>query len=93
MPLGPEHLLYTQVGKRPPLRGERMTEEHAELVRQFTAEHAWRMIFAHEQETDVSVLRPRIVNPEEVQRERDQWSSWNEQQVLAEQEMDETRDS
>jgi len=93
MPLGPEHLLYTQVGKRPPLRGERMTEEHAALVRPFTAEHAWRMIFAYEQETDVPTLRPRIVDPEEIHREREQWSTWHEQQVLAEQEMDETRGS
>jgi hypothetical protein len=93
LPLGPEHLLYTQVGERPPERGERMLEEHAELVRKFTAEHAWRMIFARQQETDVSVFRPRIVNPEEVQGERERWSTWNEQQVLAEQEMDETRES
>lgn len=93
LPLGPEHLLYTQVGERPPQRGEHMLEEHADLVRKFTAEHAWRMIFAREQETDVPVFRPRIVNQEEVQRERDQWSTWNEQQMLAEQEMDETRDS
>jgi hypothetical protein len=39
------------------------------------------------------VLELWIVNPEEVQREREQWSTWPEQQVLAEQEMDETRDS
>jgi hypothetical protein len=93
LPLGPEHLLYTQVGERPPERGERMLEEHADLVRKFTAQHAWRMIFAREQETDVTVFRQRIVNPEEVQREREQWSTWNAQQVLAEQEMDETIDS
>ncbi|HET8670230.1 MAG TPA: DUF4238 domain-containing protein, partial [Candidatus Saccharimonadales bacterium] len=89
LPLGPEHLLYTQVGKRPPQRGERMIKEHADLVRKFTAEHAWRLIFAGEQDQEVSIFRPRIVNPAEVQREREQWNSWHEQQTRAEQEIDE----
>ena len=90
LPLGPEHLLYTQVGQRPPQRGERMLKEHADLVRQFTAEHAWRTIFANKQDSEVALFRPRIVNSLEVQREREQWASWHEQQVRAEQEMDET---
>jgi len=54
--------LYTQVGERPPQRGERMLKEHADLVRKFTAEHAWRLIFAGEQDHEVSIFRPRIVN-------------------------------
>jgi hypothetical protein len=89
LPLGPEHLLYTQVGERPPQRGERMLKEYADLVRKFTTEHAWRLIFAGEQDHEVSIFRPRVVNPTEVQREREQWDSWHEQQTRAEQEMDE----
>jgi len=87
LPLGPEHLLYTEVGKRPPQRGERMTKEQTDLVRRFTAEHAWRMIFAAEEDERVSSLRTRIVNPTEVQYERQQWATWHEQQTAAEKEM------
>ncbi|MEO8436370.1 MAG: DUF4238 domain-containing protein [Pyrinomonadaceae bacterium] len=93
LPLGPEHLLYTQVGERPPQRGERMIPEHADLVRKFTAEHAWRMVFARERDREVPLFRPRIVNEKEVRLEREQWATWHEQQVLAEQEMNETKDS
>jgi hypothetical protein len=87
LPLGPEHLLYTQIGEPMPQRGERMTKENTDLVRRFIAEHAWRMIFAAKEEEQVSSLRPRIVNPAEVQYERQQWANWHEQQTSAEREM------
>jgi hypothetical protein len=87
LPLGPEHLLYTQIGQRMPQRGERMTKDNTELVRRLTAERAWRMIFAAEEDQQVSSLRPRIVNPAEVQYERQQWANWHEQQTEAEKEM------
>ena len=45
LPRGPQHLLYTQIGKRPPLRGETMRPVQAELVRRIIAEHAHRMVF------------------------------------------------
>lgn len=90
LPLGPNHLLYTQVGKRPPQRGERMLKEHADLVRRFTAEHAWRTIFADAPDNEVPKLKTRIVDPVEVQRERKDWQSWNEDQARAEQEMEES---
>jgi Protein of unknown function (DUF4238) len=84
MPLGPQHMLYTQVGSRPPQRGERMGEDQARLLRRITAEHAWRTIFAREQNNEVASLRPRIVDPEAVKFERQQWDNWHEQQVVAE---------
>jgi hypothetical protein len=90
LPLGPSHLLYTQVGSRPQQRGERMPKDQADLVRRFTAEHAWRTIFANEADSSVNSLRPRIVDPAEVQRERKQWQAWHEDQTSAEQEMNET---
>lgn len=75
------------MGERPPPRGERLTREHAELVRRFTAEHAWRMIFALEEDKEVSQLRPRTVDRNEVQHEREQWANWHTQQVAAENEL------
>jgi hypothetical protein len=84
LPLGPQHLLYTCVGSRPPLRGQRSTVEQAEFVRRIVAEHASRMIFANAPDDEVPVLRPRTVDPAAVKHERDQWASWHEQQLAAE---------
>lgn len=87
LPLGPAHIMYTQIGERMPQRGERMTEENTELVRRFIAEHAWRLIFANKEDEEISALRPRIVDAAEVQYERKQWATWHEQQTNAELEM------
>jgi hypothetical protein len=87
LPLGPQHLLYTQIGKRPPRRGERMTRVHADLVRRFIAEHAHRMVFAANCDDDVPRLRSRIVNADLFGHEREQWSAWHDQQTAAEQEL------
>lgn len=84
MPLGPRHLLYTQVGQRPPSRGSKFAPEQAALIRRFIAEHAHRTIFASEQDMDVLELRPRSVNPEQVKDERMQWEKWHAEQTAAE---------
>lgn len=85
LPLGPHHLMCTQVGSRPPQRGDRATVEQAQFVRKIVAEHAWRMIFANAPDDEVSVLKPRTVNSSAVKHERDQWANWHEQQLAAEQ--------
>ena len=61
-----------------------MGEDQTRLLRRITAEHAWRTIFAHEQDSEVASLRPRVVDPEAVKFERQQWENWHEQQVAAE---------
>ena len=84
MPLGPRHLLYTQVGKRPPRKGTKFSHEQAALIRRFIAEHAHRTIFAAKQDMDIPKLRPRSTNPRQVQDERMQWKKWHEEQTAAE---------
>lgn len=84
MPLGPRHLLYTQVGKRPPRRGTKFNHEQGALIRRFIAEHAHRTIFAAKQDMDITKLRPRSVNPGQVKDERMQWEKWHEEQTAAE---------
>lgn len=88
LPLDHEHLLFTQVGSRPPQRGERMTSEQAQLIRRFTAEHAWRMIFAGEPADEIAALRPRIVDPAGFEHESAQWANWHSQQTEAEREIE-----
>jgi Protein of unknown function (DUF4238) len=88
LPLGPQHVLYTQIGNNhPPRRGERMTQAEANLVRRFIAEHAHRMIFAAERDADVPRLRPHIVDADLFQHEQEQWSTWHDQQTAAEQDL------
>lgn len=84
MPLSPNHLLYTQVGNRPPNRGTSFSSDQAELIRRFIAEHAHRIIFAIEPDSNVPKLRPRIINANIFRDERMQWSKWHEEQTVAE---------
>jgi hypothetical protein len=84
MPLSPSHLLYTQVGEKPPSRGTQVSLNHAEMICRFIAEHAHRIIFAVEQDTHVPRLKPRIVNADLVKDEKIQWSRWHEEQTAAE---------
>lgn len=84
LPLSPRHLLYTQIGQRPPQRGEVMPRDQAEMIRHFIAEHAHRLIFAAEPDPEVLRLRPRLVNADMVQDESNQWHRWNEEQTQVE---------
>jgi hypothetical protein len=87
MPLSPNHLLYTQIGKRPPLRGTQLSLAKAEMIRRFIAEHAHRIIFAAESDTDVPKLRPRLVSADLFRDEKMQWSKWHEDQTTAERDL------
>ncbi|MFL6260243.1 MAG: DUF4238 domain-containing protein [Thermoanaerobaculia bacterium] len=84
LPLGPYHLLYTQVGKKPPRRGEIVMRDHAEYIRRFVAEHAHRMIFAADQDVDIPKLRPRVVDAELLRKENEHWQRWHKEQTAAE---------
>ncbi len=84
LPLGPQHLLYTQVGKRPPQRDSRVSAEHAGLFRRIIAEHAHRMIICAERDDDVPALRPRVEDDDLYRRDKERWSTWHEHQSAAE---------
>jgi hypothetical protein len=85
LPLGPKHLLYAQVGLRPPARGTTLRFEHTLILRRIIAEHAHRMIFAAEPSPDVTEFRPRLVDSDLVRSEREQWQRWHREQMSAEQ--------
>lgn len=87
LPLSPNHLLYTQVGKRPPSRGSRFSSDHTRLIRRFISEHAYRMIFSDRSDLDVEILRPRIVSADQMQNEISQWNQWHEEQTDLEKEL------
>jgi hypothetical protein len=87
MPLGPQHLLYTEIGQRPPLRGSRVPPDLARFVRRCIAAHAHRWIFAMNCDADIPQLRPRRVDAEVFRQEQEWWQQWPAQQMAAEQEL------
>lgn len=90
LPLGPQHLMHTQIGERPPPRGKRLSHDQADLVRRMIAERAHRLIFAEEADAHVHVLRPRVEDPELFRRDREQWQTWHAEQTAAENQLRES---
>lgn len=84
LPLGPQHLLFTQVGKPVPPRGTRMDSEKAAILRRFVAEHAHRYIFSNAPDPAVEHLRPRTIDAAELRREALEWQRWHVEQSAAE---------
>jgi hypothetical protein len=83
LPLSPNHLLFTQVGKRVPRRGTRMDAAKATLVRRLIAEHAHRYVFAVAPDPFVERVRPRTVDPQALKAEALQWHHWHNEQSEA----------
>lgn len=86
-PLSPRHLLYTRIGKRPPMRGTVVTTEFANWIQRFTIEHAHRLVIATTPEECVAELRPRVVDSVAYRAEAQQWENWHKEQTLAAQDL------
>jgi hypothetical protein len=84
LPLGPHHLLFTQVGKPVPPRGTRMEKDKGMVVHRLIAEHAHRYVFADAEKPFVQEVRPRVVNGVELEREKTEWQRWHAEQSAAE---------
>lgn len=93
LPLGPRHLLYATIGKKPLPRGSVVPPAQAQLIRRFIAEHGHRFIFADAIQSDIPKFRPRIVNPGLLRQENEQWKKWHEEQMTAERELTDSKDS
>jgi len=83
-PITPNHLMYTKIGERPPLKGTIVPEELAEMFQRFTAEHAHRYLFAAKIDPQVQTLRPRVVNKTLFNEEEEKWKRWHDKNTSAE---------
>lgn len=83
-PLSPQHMLYTRIGHKPPIRGSRFTADQTNILRRLMAEHAHRYVFAGTADAEVATYRPRIVNAEFFKGEEQQWQRWHEEQTDSE---------
>lgn len=87
LPLGPKHMLFTQIGKPVPPRGAQLAPNKASIVRRLIAEHAHRYVFASRPDGSVPSLRPRTVDSAEFKREEAEWANWHADQTAAERRM------
>jgi hypothetical protein len=87
MPLGPQHLLYTRIGSRPPQKGTVLSIELAQSFQKFTVEHAHRFVYSTQPDEQLPKIRPRHVSAEAYDSEAKQWMSWHIDQTKAEQEL------
>lgn len=85
LPLDPQHLLYTKIGDRPPMRGTRFSVEHTRLIRRLILEHSHRTIFADKDDREIPALSARVVNAELFKYEEEQWRNWDAEQNESEQ--------
>ena len=78
LPLSPSHLLYTKIGtNRAPQRGKTCDIEFTKLTRKLLAEHAYRFIYSSSEDMEIPKLRPRTVNKEKFDNEKQYWNSWH----------------
>jgi hypothetical protein len=86
-PLSPQHMLYSQIGVGPPVRGTRFSVEQTQLLRRLIVEHAYRYVFAQAEDADLPFLRPRTVNPAIFESEKEQWRKWHSEQTESERQL------
>jgi len=85
LPLSPDHLLYTQVGRKPGFsRGERLSHALANKIQCIIINNAHRYIFSEEIDRSAVALRPRTVNQEAVREENKGWEEFHSIQTQAE---------
>jgi hypothetical protein len=87
LPLSPRHMLYTRIGKRPPPRGGKFSQEDTKKLRRIIAEHAYGMILVRSPDEEIPSIRPRVENEEQFRNEQLSWQSWHEEQNAAEQQL------
>lgn len=92
LPLGPTHLLYTQIGRRHSSRIN-VAPELATKLQRVIAEHGHRWIFASDPISDISGLRARKVDRQLYVDEIRAWKDWHQDQTAAEMELEGMRTS
>ncbi|MGE6383894.1 DUF4238 domain-containing protein [Shewanella baltica] len=92
LPLGPQHLLYTLVGQKPPLpRGTSVSMEKTNVINRMLVENSHRYVISDNQCPKIGSFHERLVLPEEVKYELSQWKSLNEQHAYSEKEFYSTK--
>jgi len=83
-PLDPEHLLFTEIGSYPPIKGTRFNKEKTLFIRKVIAENSYRMIFSKEPDREIESYIPRVVDKELSMQEEEMWEKWHEKNAMME---------
>ena len=84
LPLDSEHLLLTEMGSYPPIKGVRFNKEKTLFIRKVIAENSYRMIFSNEPDHEIEKYTPRVVDYKLFSQEREMWKKWHEENTLME---------
>lgn len=83
-PLDSEHLLFTEIGCYPPIKGTRFNKEKTLFIRKIIAENSYRMIFSNEPDSDIEKYMPRRVDHQLFNQEQEMWKKWHEENLTLE---------
>jgi hypothetical protein len=85
LPLGPRHLLYTQVGKSSLLlRGTKLSAKQTLGINRLIAENSYRFVISNKPVEDIQTFTPRTVDKQKVDQEKENWDNWNNNHMVAE---------
>jgi hypothetical protein len=84
LPLSPRHLLYAEIGTRPPEKYTVVPVSKFEEIRRVIANNAARSIFASTRDNTVQQIRTRHVDASAFDSEKQQWRDWHEHHSDAE---------
>jgi len=87
MPVGPQHLIYTQIGNNKSLRPNKLDADMTEQFIKLIFESAHRMVFMSREEPSYLKYRPRVVSQQKLQDEQMEWKLFHERQVEAERQL------
>ncbi len=85
LPLSPNRLLYTRIGKSVPARGTELSVAHAMKIKELIVEHASREVYSPTKDGEVEQMRHQVIDPNLVRRELEGWASWHAMQAKSEQ--------
>lgn len=85
LPISPQHLLYTKVGSSSEDNIMQENPYYTFLFQKLIMDHAYRNIFSYSAFDSISKCRPRVVDLDAFNFEKDAWTKWYTEQTEAEQ--------
>ncbi len=76
LPLGPQHLMFVQINGPTLKKGYQCTELETTLFRKMIVENSLRMVFSYIEDNGIPVFKERIINFNQVNEEKSQFSNW-----------------
>lgn len=84
LPLSPNIILYTKIGYKAPSKYSSFNLKQSQLIQKIIIEHAHRTVFCNEKLPTIHQLRPRKVDLDIYNHEKESWLNWHNQNTLAE---------